>query len=170
MNVLVHDDGDEGSGGDGDEGSDDAGKGCASEQRDDDGEAHEVDAAAHDAGGEEGVFDLDVDGVEDEDAGHLGPGVGGGDAGCEDDGDDAAGDGDDVEQAHEDAEQDEVAHMQEAEDDGAADAKDEHESELADEPAAHADFSDDRGSWRGGRGSRRGRRTAGSSRRTRLRA
>ena len=82
-------------------------------------------------GGEDRIFDVDVDGVEDEDAGHLGPGVEGGDAAGEEDGDDAACDGDDVEQAHEDAEKDDVADVQDGEDDGAADAEDEHEQALA---------------------------------------
>ncbi len=59
--VFLEQDGDEGGGGDGDEGSDDAGEGGAEEQGDEDGEAHEVDAGAHDARGEDGVFDVDVD-------------------------------------------------------------------------------------------------------------
>jgi hypothetical protein len=143
--VFVHDDGDESGGGDGDESSDDAGEGGTCEQGDDDGEAEEIDSTAHDAGGEEAVFYLEVDDVEDEDAGHFAPGVGGGDACCEHDGDEAAGDGDDVEQAHQDAEEHEIFHVQEAEGDGAADAKDEHEGELANEPAAHAAFGDDEG-------------------------
>jgi hypothetical protein len=143
--IFVHDDGDEGGGGDGDEGAYDAGQGRAGEQGNDDGEAEEVDAALHDAGGEEAVFDLEIDDVEDEDAGHLAPGIGGGYAGCEHDGDEAAGDGDDVEQAHQDAEENEVFDVQDAEGDGAADAEDKHEGELSDEPAAHAAFGDDEG-------------------------
>ena len=83
-----------------------------------------------------GVLDVDVDEVEDEDAGHLGPGIECGDAGDEDHGDDASGDGNDVEQAHEDAEKEEVADVEEAEDDGAGDAEDEHEQALAEEPFA----------------------------------
>ena len=109
-------------------------------QGDEHGEAHEVDAGAHDARDEEGVLEVDVDEVEEEDAGHLGPGVERGDEGGERDGDDSAGDGDDVQQAHEDAEQEEVADVQQAEDDGAADAEDEHEQALAEEPLAHADL------------------------------
>ena len=54
-----------------------------SEKGDEDGEAHEVDAVAHDAGDEDGVFEVGVDEVEDEDAGHLGPGVECGDDGGE---------------------------------------------------------------------------------------
>src|SRR3982074_2730461 len=69
--VLLEQDGDEGGGGDGDEGSDDAGEGGSEEEGDEDGEAHEVDAGTHDARDENGVFDVDVDEVEDEDAGHL---------------------------------------------------------------------------------------------------
>jgi hypothetical protein len=110
--VLVHEDGDEGGGGDGDEGADDAGELGAGDEGDEDGEAHEVDALAHDAGDEVGVLDVDVDEVEDEDAGHLGPGVERGDERDEQDGDDSAGDGDDVHEAHEDAEQEEVADVE----------------------------------------------------------
>jgi hypothetical protein len=79
--VFLQKDGDEGGGGDGDEGSDDACEGSAEEQRDEDSEAHEIDAGTHDARGEVDVLDVDVDEVEDEDAGHLGPGVEGGDTG-----------------------------------------------------------------------------------------
>ncbi len=135
--VLLQKNGDEGGGGDRDEGSDDAGEGGSQEQGDEDGEAHEVDAGTHDARDEDGVFDVDVDDVEDEDAGHLGPGVECGDDGDESDGDDAAGDGDDVEQAHEEAEKKEVADVEKAEDDDAGDSEDEHEGALAEEPFAH---------------------------------
>lgn len=135
--VLLQKDGDEGGGGYGDEGSDDAGKGRAQQQGDEDGKAHEIDAGAHDAGDEDGVFQVDVDDVEDEDAGHLGPGVERGDDGDEGYGDDAAGDGDDVEQAHEEAEKKEVTDVEETEDDDARDSEDEHEGALADEPFAH---------------------------------
>jgi hypothetical protein len=138
--VFLEENGDEGGGGDGDEGSDDSGEGGSDEQGDEDGEAHEVDAGLHDAGGEEGVFDVDVDEIEDEDAKHLGPGVERGDGGDEEDGDDAAGDGDDVEQAHEDAEEDEVADVEDSEDDDAADAQAEHEEALAEEPFAHLEL------------------------------
>ena len=138
--VLVEQDGDEGGGGDGDEGSHDAGEGGADEEGNEDGDAHEVDRGLHDARGEDGVFEIDVDGVEDEDAGHFGPGIERGDATGEDDGDDAAGDRDDIEQAHENAEKDEVADVQDAEDDGAADTEDEHEETLAEEPFAHFEF------------------------------
>jgi hypothetical protein len=138
--VLLEQDGDESGGGDGDEGSDDAGEGRSQEEGDEDGEAREVDAGTHDARDEEGVFDVDVDEVEDEDAGHLGPGVECGDEGGECDGDGAAGDGNDVEEAHEEAEQDEVADVEETEDDGARDAEDKHEGALADEPFAHLAF------------------------------
>jgi hypothetical protein len=134
--VLLDQDGDEGCSGDGDQGSDDAGEGGAEEQGHEDGEAQEVDAGTHDAGGEDGVFDVDVDGVEDEDAGHFGPGIEGCDAGCEDDGDDAAGDGNDVEQAHEEAKENEVTDVEKTEDDGAGDSQDEHEETLAEEPFA----------------------------------
>jgi hypothetical protein len=134
--VFLEKNGDEGGGGDGDEGSDDAGKGGPQEQGDEDGEAHEIDAGTHDAGDEDGVFDVDVDEIEDEDAGHLGPGVERGDDGCEHDGDDAAGDGNDVEQSHEEAEKDEVADVEETEDDSARDTEDEHQGALADEPFA----------------------------------
>ena len=137
--VLLEENGDEGGGGNRDESADDACEGGAEKQGYQDGEAHEVDAGAHDAWGENGVFDVDVDGVEDEDAGHLGPGVERGDPCGEDDGDDAAGDGDDVEEAHEKAEEEEVADVEEAEDDGARDSEDEHEEALAEEP--FADFA-----------------------------
>src|ERR1700730_9987684 len=135
--IFVEKNGDEGGGGDGDEGSDDAGEGGSQEQGDEDGKAHEVDAGAHDARGEDGVFDVDVDDVEDDDAGHLGPGVKRRDERGEGDGDGAARDGDDVEEAPEKAEQDKVADVEEAEDDGARYAEDEHEGALADEPFAH---------------------------------
>jgi len=95
--VLVDDDSDEGSGGDGDESSDDASEVRAYQQGDNDRETEEVDAATHDAGGEEAVFYLEIDDVEDEDAGHLAPGIGGGDASGEHDGDETTGDGNDVE-------------------------------------------------------------------------
>ena len=134
--IFVEKNGDEGGGGDGDEGSDDAGKGGSQEQGDEDGEAHEVDAGTHDARGEDGVFDVDIDHVEEDDAGHLGPGVECGDERGERDGDGAAGDGDDVEEAHEKAEQNEVTDVEEAEDDGARDSEDEHEGALADKPFA----------------------------------
>jgi hypothetical protein len=134
--VLLEEDGDEGGGGDGDEGADDAGESCSEEEGDEDGETHEVDAGAHDAGDEDGIFEVDVDEIEDEDAGQLGPGVECGDDGGDADGDDSAGDGDDVEEAHEEAEEDEVADVEESEDDGADDAEDEHEGSLADEPFA----------------------------------
>src|SRR5882757_5098788 len=65
--VLLEEDGDEGSGGDGDEGSDDAGEGGSEEKGDEDGEAHEVDAGAHDAWGEVSILDVDVEDVEEED-------------------------------------------------------------------------------------------------------
>jgi hypothetical protein len=138
--VLLEKDGDQGGGGDGDECSDDAGKGCAQQQGDEDGKAHEIDAGAHDAGDEDGVFQVDVDDVEDEDTGHLGPGVERRDDGDEGDGDDAAGDGDDVEQAHEEAEKKEVADVEETEDDDARKSEDEHEGALAEEPFAHLAF------------------------------
>src|SRR5437879_5638564 len=134
--VFVEQDGDEGGGGYRNQGSDDAGEGGAQEQGDEDGEAHEVDAGAHDAGDQDGVLDVDVDEIEDEDAGHLGPGVECGDDGDQGDRDHAAGDGDDVEQAHEEAEEEEVADVEEAEDDDARNAEDEHEGALADEPFA----------------------------------
>jgi len=95
--VLVDDDRDEGSGGYGDESSYDASEVGAYEQGDDYREAEEVDTATHDAGSEEAVFYLDIDDVEDEDAGHLAPGIGGGYASGEHDGDEATGDGNDVE-------------------------------------------------------------------------
>jgi hypothetical protein len=134
--VLLEQDGDQGCGGDRDKGSHDAGEGGSKEERDQDGKAHEIDAGAHDARDEDGVFDVDVDQIEDENPGHLGPGVERGDECGEDDGDDAAGDGDDVEQAHEKAEEDEVTDVEETEDDDACDAEDEHEGALADEPFA----------------------------------
>ena len=134
--VLVQEDGDEGGGGDGDQGADDAGQLGPGDEGDEDGKAHEVDAVAHDARGEDGVFDVDVDEVEEEDAEHFFPGIERGDEGGQCDGDDRAGDGNDIEQAHEDAEQDEVADVQEAEDEGAGEAEDEHERGLAEEPLA----------------------------------
>ena len=102
--VFFEEYGDECGGGDGDEGSDDAGDGGADEQGDEDGESHEVDAGAHDPRGENGVFDVDVDEVEEEDTGHFGPGVECRDSGRDEDGDDSSSDGNDVEHAHEDAE------------------------------------------------------------------
>ncbi len=129
--VLLQKNGNEGGGGNGDEGSDDAGEGGSEEQGDEDGETHEVDTGAHDARNQDGVFDVDVDDVEDEDASHLGPGVECGDEGGEGDGDGAAGDGNDVEEAHEKAEQDEVADVEKSEDYGARDSEDEHEGSLA---------------------------------------
>jgi hypothetical protein len=144
--VLLEQDGDEGGGGDGDESSDDAGQGGSQEQGDEDGEAHEIDAGAHDPRDEDGVFDVDVDEIEDEDAGHLGPGVDCGDDGDQRDGDDPAGDGDDVEQSHEEAEEKEVADVEDAEDDDARDPEDEHEGALAYEPLAHLAL----GSFEGG--------------------
>ena len=138
--VLVHEDGDEGRGRDGDQGPDDAGQFGADDEGDEDGEAHEIDVLAHDARGEDGVFDVDVEEVEEEDGGHLGPGIEGRDQADEQDGDDTAGDGNDVHQTHEDAEQEEVADVQEAEDEGAGEAEDEHQRELAEEPLAGAPF------------------------------
>ncbi len=76
--VFLEQDGDEGGGGDGDESSDDPGEGGSKEQGDKNGKAHEVNAGTHDAWGENGVLDVDVDDIEDEDAEHLGPGVEGG--------------------------------------------------------------------------------------------
>jgi hypothetical protein len=143
--ILVHENGDEGGGGDGDEGSNDAGESGAGDEGDEDRKAHEIDAAAHDARGEETIFDLYIDGVEDEDAGHLGPGIESGDDAREDDGDDAADHGNDVEQAHENAEKEEIPDVQGGEDDGAADAEDEHEGALAEEPLAHAEIGDAEG-------------------------
>jgi hypothetical protein len=134
--IFFEEHGDEGGGGDGDERADDAGERSAEKKGDENGEAHEIDAGTHDARGEDGVFDVDVDGIEDEDAGHFGPGVERGDSGSDDDGDDAAGDGDDVEEPHEEAEEDEVADVKESEDDGAGDSEDEHEGALAEEPFA----------------------------------
>ena len=134
--VFLQQYGEEGGSGNGDERSGDSGEGGSEEQRDEDGEPHEVDAGAHDPGDEVGVFEVDVDDVKDEDAKHLGPGVEGGDDGGEGDGDDASGYRDDVEQTHEEAEQDEVADVQESEDDGAGEAKDEHQQSLAEEPLA----------------------------------
>lgn len=134
--VLLEEHGDDGGGGDGDEGSSDAGEGGPEEQSNENGEAHEIDAGAHDAGGEHGVFEVQIDGVEDEDAEHLGPGVECSDSCGEEDGDDAAGDRDDVEEAHEEAKEQEVADVEEAEDDGARYAEDQHEEALAEEPFA----------------------------------
>src|SRR5438045_1746952 len=138
--VFVEQDGDKGGRGDRNERSDDAGEGGSQEQGDEDGEAHEVDARTHDAGDEDGVFDVDVDEIEDENAGHLGPGVECGDDGDEGDSDDAAGDGDDVEQAHEEAEVKKVADVEDAKGDDARDPEDEHEGALADEPFADLAF------------------------------
>ena len=167
--VLVHEDGDEGGGWDGDQSADDAGQFCAGDEGDEDGEAHEVDAVTHDARSEEGALDVDVDEVKDEDAGHLGPGVEGRDQADEQDGNDAAGDGDAVHQAHEDAEQDEVADVQQAEDEGAGEAEDEHQRGLAEEPLAGAPFGRAEG---GGEAEAvfEERATAASGRRTPLRA
>src|SRR5258705_7046022 len=138
--VFLEQDGDEGGGGDRDEGSDDAGQGGSQEEGDEYGKAHEVDAGTHDAGDEDGVFDVDIDEIEDEDAGHLGPGVERSDDGDQRDGDDASGDGDDVEQAHKKSEEKEVADVEETEDDDARDAEDEHEGALAEEPFADLAF------------------------------
>jgi len=138
--VLLEKDGDESGGGDGDESADDAGESGSEEEGDEDSEAHEIDAGAHDARGEDRIFDVDVDDVEDDDANHLCPGVECGDERGECDGDGAAGDGNDVEESHEKAEKDEVADVEKAEDDGAGDSKDEHESTLADEPLADFAF------------------------------
>jgi hypothetical protein len=135
--VFLQQNGDEGGGGDGYQGSDDAGEGGSQEQRDEDGEPHEIDAGAHDARDEDGVFEVDVDEVEDEDPGHFGPGVDRGYARGENDGDDSAGDGNDIEQPHEEAEKDEVTDVEKTEGDGARDAEDEHEDALADEPFAY---------------------------------
>src|SRR5271156_3970816 len=99
--VLLEQDGDEGGGGNGDESADDTCQGCAQEQSDQHGEAHEIDAGTHDARGEEDVFYVGVDEIEDENAGHLGPGVERRYARGQDDGDDAAGNGNDIEEAHE---------------------------------------------------------------------
>jgi hypothetical protein len=137
--VLVHEDGEEGGGGDGYEGTDDSGEFSPGEQSDQDGKAHEVDALAHDARGKDGVLDVDVDQVEDQHAGHFGPGVEGGNGRGDGDGDHTAGDRNDVHQAHQHAEQDEVADVQDAEGDGAAGAEDKHQRSLAEEPFAHAD-------------------------------
>ena len=71
--VFVEEDRNERGGWDGDEGSDDAGESGAEEKGYEDGEPHEIDAGPHDARDEEGVLEVDVDEVEDEDAGHLGP-------------------------------------------------------------------------------------------------
>ncbi len=138
--VFIEQDGDESGGRNGHKGANDTGEGGSDKEGDKDGDAHEVDGGLHDAGGEDGVFDVDVDGVEDEDAGHFGPGIERGDAAGEDDGDDAASDGNDVEQAHKDAEKDEVADVQETKDDRAADSQDEHQQTLAEEPFAHFEF------------------------------
>ena len=138
--VFVEKNADEGGGGNGDERANNAGEGGSDEQGDEDGDAHEVDGRLHDARGKDGIFEVDVDGIEDKNAGHFGPGIEGGDAAGEDDGDDAAGDRDDVEQAHKNAEKDEVPDVQDAEHDRAADAEDEHEQTLAEEPLAHLDF------------------------------
>ncbi len=137
--VFVQENGDEGRGGDGDEGPDDAGEGCSEKECDQDGEAHEIDAGAHDARGEEGALDVDVDEVEDEDASGFGPGIERCDSGCEHDGDDAASDGDDVQKSHEKTEEQEVTDVEKAKDDGAGDAKDKHEKALTQEP--FADFA-----------------------------
>src|ERR1017187_10478565 len=138
--VLVHEDGDERGCGDCDEGADDSGEGYAGDQGDEHGEAQEIDAGAHDSGRQVRVFDVDVDEVEDEDAGHLAKRIECRDRAHEGDGDDSSSDGDDIHKAHEDAEQEEVADVQKAEDDGAADAKDEHQKTLAEEPSAHTEF------------------------------
>ena len=124
--VFIKQDRDERGCGNGDERADDAGESGTDQQGDKDGDAHEIDRGLHDARCEDGVLDVDVDGIEDEDAGHLGPRVKRRDAAGEDDGHNAAGDGDDIQEAHQDAEKDEVADVQHAEDNGAADAKDEH--------------------------------------------
>jgi len=71
--VLVEQDGDESGGGDGDEGSDDTGEGGSEEEGDEDGETHEIDAVTHDSWSEDSVLEVGVDGVEEKDAGHLGP-------------------------------------------------------------------------------------------------
>ena len=71
--VFLEEDYDEGGGGDRDHGSYNAGEGCADEEGDENGEAHEVDAAAHDAGREDGALEVGVEGVEGEDGSHLGP-------------------------------------------------------------------------------------------------
>jgi hypothetical protein len=135
--ILFEQDRDESCGGDGDEGSDDPGKGCSEEESNEDSESHEIDAVAHDAWGEDGTFDVGVDEIEDEDAEHLGPGVERGDECGEGDGDDCSHDGNDVEETHEETEEDEVADVQESEDDDAGDSEDHHEGELADEPLAY---------------------------------
>src|SRR5271154_4616894 len=134
--VFLEENGDESGCGDRDERTDYAGICGAKEKSDEDGETHEIDAGAHDARGEDGVFQVGVEEIEDEDAGHLGPGVECGDERGEGDGDDGAGDGNDVEQTHEEAEKDEVTDVKEAEDDGAGDSEDEHENALSEEPFA----------------------------------
>ncbi len=134
--IFFEENGDQCGGGDGHERSCDSSECGSEEKRDEHCQAHEVDAGAHDAGDEVDVLDVEVDHVEDEDAEHLGPGVEGGDSGSKRDGDDASRDRDDVEESHKKAEQEEIANVQESEDDGAGDSEDEHQEALADEPLA----------------------------------
>jgi hypothetical protein len=138
--VLFEEDGDECCGGDGDHGSNGSCECGAEEESDEDSESHEIDAVAHDAGDEDGVFDVLVDEIEDEDTEHLGPGVECSDNAGEGDGDDGSDDGNDVKETHEEAEEDEVTDVQKSEDDDAGDSEDDHESDLTDEPFADLAF------------------------------
>jgi hypothetical protein len=138
--VLFEQDCDQGGGGNCNQGAGDSSDGGADKERDEDREAHQVDARAHDAGDQEAVLDVDVDGVEDEDSGHLCPGVEGSYSSAEGNGEHCSGDRDDVKEAHHYAEQDEVADVEQAVDDDAAGSQGEHQDALAKEPFVHLEI------------------------------
>ena len=135
--VLVEENGDERRSGNGDQGSNDAGESRTNKESDENREPHQVDGGFHDARREDGIFKVNVDRVKDENTGHLGPGVKRRDARGSDDGDDAASDRNDIQQTHQHSKEYGVPHMQRDKNDSAADAQDEHEGALTDEPLAH---------------------------------
>ena len=138
--VLIEEDADEGRCRNGNERPYDACQCCPTKQGDEDSESREVDAGPHDARSKVGVLDIHVNEVEDEDTTHFRPGVEGCYAEDEDHRDDASSDGNDVEHAHQDAKQKEVTDVEDAEDDGARYAEDQHEEALPEEPFADLQF------------------------------
>src|SRR6187402_470948 len=135
---LVRKNRDEGGGGNSHQSADDSCE-CGSDKKSDqDCDSHEVNTLLHNARSQPCVFKLGVGEVEDENQEGVWPGVCGGNAEDDHDGDQVPCYGNDVRDTHENAEQNEVTDVECAKDDQAVCALDPHQNELSDQPAGDA--------------------------------
>ncbi len=122
--ILLEQNSYKGCGGHRDQGTHDSCQGSSAEQGDQDRKSREFDAAPHDAWDEVGILDIDIENIKDQHAETLGPGIERGHDCGEGNRDYSARDGDDIEQSHQESEQEEVADVQDREDDSGRDSQD----------------------------------------------